>query len=371
MNFKHTLIFTLILVSCSAPSTMNADKEEQLTELRTEVVVADSARELDEYLMNEQYNGVILVAKDGKVLLKKGYGYADYPENQRLLQEDTPFRIGSLTKQFTAAGILLLKQEGLLQVDDGVTKYLPDHKNLEGVTIHHLLTHTSGLPWDIAEEPQDNNLSKEELIQATKKIELLFEPGSDFGYSNLGYQLLGLIIETVSDVPYEKYITDNILTKANMQQTDFSVEAFQLNKERAIGYDPNDRRNSDKLDSYQGIASGDTMFSTLEDMLLWDNFLYNDEFLTSASKKVIFTDHISNSQGLEGLSNGYGYGYGWEINRDQHHVMVHSGYRAGFSSFIYRDTNEKFLLVFFSNVGRSGGDPVFRGTPFIAKLISD
>jgi CubicO group peptidase (beta-lactamase class C family) len=384
MRAVFTLLLTLILVfpliACSNQASEDAAYqkiEQEIEELQDkeivtadkEMVVSETTSELNQFLTEQKFNGVILMSIDGNVLLKKGYGYANF--SGRLPNStETVFRIGSVTKQFTAHAVMLLQQEGLINVDDNVREYIPDFQEGNHITIHQLLSHTSGLPRDLDDFFQGSSLSQEEVITQSKSLELLWKPGSAYSYSNVGYMLLGSIIEQVSGVSYEQYITEHILKPLNMENTGFDEERFLNNPNRAIGYDPNDPLDSDNQFFEAGASTGTTMYSTINDLSKWDEALYSDKLLVSKHRESMFTNYLNEDDAAEELPDGYGYGYGWAIHKKDHNVMLHTGYIAGFSSSIYRDTKLKFLLIHLGNVGLNSGEPVGKATPLIFEIIN-
>jgi CubicO group peptidase (beta-lactamase class C family) len=206
---------------------------------------ADLAQKLDEYIRGAEevwkFSGTVLVAKDGKPVLDRGYGMANY----ELGVPNTPemkFLIGSITKQFTATAIMQLAEKGLLDVNDPISKYLPEYPKETGdsITVHHLLTHTSGVPsyTDNAElmGRRATKMSTEEILNSFKDKPLDFPPGGQFKYSNSGYYLLGLIVENVSGKSYEEYLQENIFDPLGMAHTGYGHHRPIL-PNRAAGYE--------------------------------------------------------------------------------------------------------------------------------------
>jgi CubicO group peptidase (beta-lactamase class C family) len=179
------------------------------------IFAQDKARQIDDLLSkyNEygQFNGSALVAENGKIIFKKGFGQANMEWNIPN-QPDTKFRLGSITKQFTAFLIVKLAEEGKIKLDVPITTYLPDYpkENGDKITIHHLITHTSGIPNytsvpNFLKEKSRNPSSPEEFVKTFNKLSLDFKPGEKFSYSNSGYFLLGYIIEKITGKTYEQY----------------------------------------------------------------------------------------------------------------------------------------------------------------------
>src|SRR3954447_5477315 len=252
-----------------------------------------------------QFNGSALVAENGKVLLKKGYGLANMEWNIPN-QPDTKFRLGSITKQFTATLILQLVEQGKIKLDGKLSDYLDTYRKETGnkITIHHLLTHTSGVPNYTALPGFFQNVSRNpftvtEFIQKYASGDLEFEPGSKFSYSNSGYFLLGAIVEKISGKPYEQVLKENIFDPVGMKNSGFDHYDRIIDK-RASGYIKTSKgyQNAPYLDMSIPYAAG-SLYSTVEDMFLWDQALRGDKILSEKSKQLMFTPNLSN----------YGYGF--------------------------------------------------------------
>ncbi|MCB2230423.1 serine hydrolase [bacterium] len=291
-----------------------------------------------------RFHGAVLVAKDGKVIFENGYGWAsvqfDVPNTAQ-----TRYLIGSVTKNFTAAAILQLEEQGKLSVDDPISKYLDQFPPEIGdkVTIHHLLTHTSGVHsfTDIADVMARRSMAMtpEEILGTFSHLPLDFEPGSDWKYSNSGYFLLGLIIEKVSDQSYEDYLQEHILGPAGMTNSGY-YHGDRIVDKMANGYsiDP-DRNliNAPCIDMSLPFSAG-ALYSTVGDLYLWDRALTTDRILSEASKKKMFTP----------VKNEYGYGWGITTAVD-HPVIQHTGGIDGYSSILQRFYEDDACIVVLTN----------------------
>ena len=300
-----------------------------------------------------QFNGSVLVADKGEVIYKKGFGFADM-EWEIPNQPDTKFRLGSVTKAFTAMLVLQLVQQGKLKLHGKITDYLPDYPRRQGnrVSIHQLLTHTSGIP-DYGESPNYRDLSRnpftpELLIRLFADSALQFEPGSKFCYSNSGYFLLGMIIERVTGKPYEQVLQENILNPLDMVNSGYDHWDTIL-KKRARGYQKKAILyvNAPYLDMSLPYSAG-SLFSTVEDLYLWDQALYSDKLLPEQTRDYMFRSYIP--------AYGKWYGYGWVIGRaaignsnDSAIVVEHGGTISGFSALISRIPSERDLIVLLNN----------------------
>jgi CubicO group peptidase (beta-lactamase class C family) len=303
---------------------------------------------LDQYLTAAhdiwKFQGAALVAKDGKVLFQKGYGMA----NIELGVPNTPemkFQIGSITKQFTATAIMQLAERGLLSVDDPITKYLPDYPKETGdkITIHHLLTHTSGIPSYTSDsefmERKALPVTLQELMATFKDRPLEFEPGEKYNYSNSGYIVLGAIIEAVSGKSYEDYIRQNILEPLGMTNSGYDHRE-KIIANRAAGYtqDENgDLRNADFIDMSTPFSAG-ALYSTVGDMLIWDQALYTEKVLKKSSLEKMFTPFKED------------YGYGWLIQEKLGRKCIsHDGGIDGFYTSFNRWVDDGVCVVVFGN----------------------
>ncbi|TDE50124.1 serine hydrolase [Flavobacterium sp. GT3P67] len=303
-----------------------------------------------------QFNGSILVADAGKVIYKKGFGMANMEWNIPN-QPDTKHRLGSVTKQFTAMLIIQLVEQGKLKLDAPITTYLPDYHKTSGdkITIHHLLTHTSGIPNytsfpNFFKTTSLNPYSPEAFVKIFADLPLEFTPGEKFAYSNSGYFLLGYIIEKVSGKTYEQCLQDNILTSLKMKNTGFDHHETIL-KNRASGYEKNGKNysNASYLDLSIPYAAG-SLYSTVDDLYLWDQALYTDQLLSTKYNHLLFNSYIPAGPGH--------YGYGWFINKasngetnDSLTVIEHGGGINGFNTLLSRIPADKNLVVLLNNTG--------------------
>ena len=332
-----------------------------LTQLFTfHVAAQDKAKKIDQFLSryNEygQFNGSALVAENGKVIFRKGYGSANMEWNIPN-QPDTKFRLGSISKQFTAFLLVKLAEDGKLKLDVPITTYLPDYPKTNGdkITIHHLLTHTSGIPNytsapNFFKDKSRNPYSPEEFVKTFSSLPLEFTPGEKFNYSNSGYFLLGYIIEKISGKSYEQYLQDVVLTPLNMVNTGYDHSDVIL-KNRAAGYEKQGKtiRNAPYLDMSLPYAAG-SLYSTVEDLYLWDQALYTTKLLSQKSMESLFKPYIS-------TGGDDSYGYGWFLqeapNGDKAKLKIieHGGGINGFNTIISRVPADKNLVVLLNNTG--------------------
>lgn len=290
---------------------------------------------------------VALVVKNGKVLYRKAFGMANLELDVKMKPENV-FRIGSITKQFTSSAILKLRDEGKLNLDDDITKYIKDYPTHgHEITIKHLLTHTSGIKsytgmkeWDA--EVQKKDFTPEGLLDYFKYQPMDFKPGEKFRYNNSAYFILGYIIDIVSGKSYEAYI-DSVFFKPLKMTNSYYGSTSRIIKNRAYGYSKKDGVfiNADFLSMTQPYAAG-SLLSTVDDLYIWYNAVFNDQVISKTSREEAHTTYL--------LNNGEktGYGYGWTIGNIQESKMIeHGGGINGYlTSSIYLPDEEVFVAVF-------------------------
>ena len=327
-----------------------------LVAFQSQAFAQDKAAKIDElmtqYSKNGQFNGTVLVAEGGRVIYKKGFGMAnaewDIPNTP-----DTRFRLGSITKQFTAMLILQLVEQGKVKLDGKLTDYLTDYRKDTGdrVTIHQLLNHTSGIPSytglpGFFKDVSRNPYGVSDFVKQYASGDFQFEPGSKFSYNNSGYFLLGAIIEKVTGKPYEQVLKENILDPLGMKDTGYDRHDTII-KKRATGYErrPKGLINSPYLDMSIPYAAG-SLYSTVEDLYLWDQALYTDKLISAKSKELMYKPGLQN------------YAYGWFVakmpmgeNNGTKTVIAHSGGINGFNTLITRLVDDRHLIVLLNNTG--------------------
>lgn len=291
------------------------------------------------YLDVGGFSGSVLIAKKGKVLLSKGYGMANYELGVPNTSQ-SKFHIASVSKTFTAAAIMLLEERGLLKVGDSLTKFIPDYPNGDKITVHHLLTNTSGIP-NINDFPEYDAWSKfsrtpQDLVQKFKNKPLDFEPGTR-GYteSNSNYNLLAFIIEKTSGKSYGEFLKENIFAPLNMKDSGHDASPETVLKNRAYGYVPagvNELRNAPFLDWSIKTGNG-SIYSTVEDLYKWDRSLYTEKILKKAAIEKMFRE-----------------GYGWfDSKRFNRRAVRMNGRSPGFNSEIQRYVDDDICIVVLGN----------------------
>lgn len=286
------------------------------------------------------YDGAVLVAKDGQVILSQGYGYADR-EKKIPNTPQTKFHIASITKMFTAMAVLLLQERGKLNVEDDICNYIPNCPEIfKPIKIRHLLSHSSGLPNTTAYSfPGDQMVSK----LAT----LFFQPGEQFMYSDVGYNLAGRIIETVSGQSYASFLKQNIFEPLGMSNT--GVDDHKQT-DLAKGYA--NAQTDIALLPVNGLFAEGSLYSTVEDMYRWDQALYTDKLLPQSSLKAMFTPQASVPDkmyyGFDG-STGWSYGFGWFIAPKELGYVIHGGMLPGYRSEFRRYMKDKAVIILLTN----------------------
>jgi len=345
------------ILACNGQSTATDNAIEPQKEVLVENDAAIDAL-LHRYAQYGSFNGTVLVAQEGNIVYQQGFGFADM-EWDIPNQPNTKFRIGSITKQFTAMLVVQLVADGQLDLHVPISTYLPDYpkENGEQITLHHLLTHSSGTPNNYeSTKPKafrPDSYSAQVLVDEFSALPLEFTPGERFEYSNSGYTLLGHIVETVSNKSYEELLQERIFTPLNMNSTGFDKHRA-IQKNRAKGYfrSYDIFYNANYVDMSTVYAAG-ALYSTVEDLLLWDQALYTEQLLPKAYMDLIFTAHIPDP--------GYGgdYGYGWslkdkEIGTSGETVptSTHDGVIDGFCAIITRIPSSNTTIILLSNSRR-------------------
>lgn len=307
-----------------------------------------------------QFNGNVLVAKKGEIIYKKSFGYNDY-KTKRNLDENTIFDIGSIAKEFTSVGILLLKDKGLLNYDDTLRKYFPELP-YNNITIRQLLTHTSGVPdgYDVIEEKFDHSkiATNDDLLRllAEEKPIPNFNPGQNLMYSGTGFNLLASIIEKVSGQSYSNFLNQNIFKPLKMVHT--SVANFPRNNKNLPGLSKGFIYN-DSTKTYQyadnfyknwatyfsGITGEGMIISTTGDLLKWDRALKECKILSPATQAEM-TKLQAEKKGIPPVKFGFGIRVG--ANTIGNYVF-HNGWYPGFSSMLIRYTDQDVTVIVLSN----------------------
>ena len=293
----------------------------------------------------------LAVAQDGKQTKTAAYGFANLEWDVPATPE-TVFEIGSVTKQFTAACILLLAEEGKLSVDDRISRYLTNTPaSWSNITIRQLLTHTSGIKnyTGLSGFELAKHLTQAQFIAKIGELPLVFPPGEKFSYCNTGYNLLGFTIENVSGEKYWEFLSAKILTPLEMTATT-NREPSRIMKLRAAGYDQDKTNGLVNRDvDYTDLFSAGEIVSTVGDLMKWDAGLDTEQILKNSSKEQMWTAAKLN----DGTPTGYG--FGWFLGSLYGHRRIsHSGSTSGFSASNQRFPDDKLEIVVLCNSGEDG-----------------
>lgn len=361
----RTLTFAIVAIVATMSSAFAQDPStvpgaSPSTSLRVDpsaslrVNVARMEQVVRSYVSAGTFMGTVLVARDGAIVFDKAYGMAnlelDVPNTP-----DTKFRLGSITKQFTAAAILLLEERGTLKIDDRVKTYLPDAPMAwDRITIYNLLTHTAGIP-NFTSQADYNSIklssrSAGAAVSAMRDRPLDFGPGEDMRYSNSGYIVLGDIIEKVSGQSYEKFVADNIFTPLGMKDSGYDSNTAVI-KRRASGYiktpsavsgvEGSGYVNAGYIHMSIPHAAG-ALYSTTHDLLKWEQALFAGKVVSKASLDRMITP----------FKNDYALGLTSRLVKDRR-VIAHGGGIDGFNTLMAYYPDTRIVVIVLSNVNGS------------------
>jgi len=298
---------------------------------------------IQSYVSSKTFMGSVLVARGDKIILSKGYGFANL-EWQVADTPETKYRLGSITKQFTAASILLLEERGKLKTDDPVKKYISDAPaDWDKVTIFHLLTHTSGIP-SFTDFPDYSSTeatatTPEKLVARFRDKPLDFQPGEKWKYSNSGYVLLGYLIEKIAQQSYSQFVQENIFNPLGMKDSGYDSNTAII-PHRASGYEHSEKgiANAGFIDMSIPFSAG-ALYSTTEDLLRWEQGLMGGKLLSPASLKKMTTP----------FKNEYAFGLGVHT-RNGRTVISHNGGIEGFNTSLAYYPDDKLTVAVLANL---------------------
>ena len=309
-----------------------------------------------------------IVAQDGEILFHGTIGLADI-ENDIEIQPDHVFRLGSITKQFTAIAILQLAEQGLLRIDEDITTYIPDYPSQNSkICVEHLLNHTSGIKsytsmesW--TPEMRTEDLTPRELIDRFKHEPMDFKPGDQFRYNNSGYVILGHIIERVTGRTYEEYIEEEFFEKLGMDDSHYG-EPAEIEENRAKGYavdEFGDFIGAPYISMSQPYAAG-SLVSTTADLNLWNEAVFDHKIVSKESLELAHEPTVLND------GKTVHYGFGWRFNRLKGSIAInHSGRVHGFATHAAYFPEERVFVAVFSNC--RSNDPGFLMRALAAEAI--
>lgn len=301
--------------------------------------------------------GALIAAQDGRMVHCEGFGMADR-ETQTPAGCDTAFDIQSMTKQFTAAAILKLEMMGKLDASDPIAKHLggvPADKR--DITLHHLLTHTAGLPNALGGDYQP--LTRRDLLAGALGSELRSRPGSEYRYSNVGYSVLGAIIEKASGLGYEEFLAEHLFEPAGMTDTGYVLPEWRPDQV-AVEYNARGEAQGRPFEHpwasdgpYWNLRGNGGLLSTARDMFRWHRALEGDEVLDQRAKAKLFEPYV-----LEEPGGNTHYGYGWVIQRTGAYgpVAWHDGGNAWVFGVLTRLLDERVMVFWVTNGYRDKGE---------------
>jgi CubicO group peptidase (beta-lactamase class C family) len=336
---KHGSIHFLFLVAvaCSVPAMARTPASSRALEERVDEY-------LSPYIDTGNFSGSVLIAQRGKVLLSKGYGFADRAQDETN-GPGTAYYLASTSRIFTSAAIMLLEQQGKLTVTDRLSKFLPGWPRGDEITIHHLLTLSSGIPnintlsgyagW--SQSPQ----TPASLCEKFRDLPLEFAPGAKSVHCNSNYNVLALLIEKISGRTYGMFLEQEFLAPLGMTRTAHDSDSERVVPYRAIGYEPvGHARLKPHYTLHWSVKTGNgSIYSTTEDLYRFDRMLVENSLLDESSTRELFTEHFA------------GNGYGWfVVERDGAKEIVIGGRSPGFGSSWRRSTNEDVTVIVLGNI---------------------
>ncbi|HCZ35625.1 MAG TPA: hypothetical protein DHV26_06815 [Cytophagales bacterium] len=333
--------FTILLICFFLITNLfSQSKTEELNEL------------LQTYNMLNTFNGSAMVIYKGEVLLNTGYGIKNVQDKSKAYST-TIYQLGSVTKQFTATVILKLEKQKKLNINDPISKYIPEILDSNKISIYHLLTHTSGIynytdDGDFMQNKLEKPISKAEIIKIINSHPVEFKAGTKMKYSNSGYMLLGYIIEAVTGKKYEDVVREMIFTPLKMQNSGFDF-AHLVNNQKATGYDyirDGIGKKTVMVDSTVSFAGG-AIYSNTEDLLKWHSALLNKNFISESIKEKLFTPYLND------------FGMGWVIDKFfEKKGVFHNGSIPGFTSNIYRIVDDNTCIILLNNIANRNIDTI-------------
>ena len=304
------------------------------------------------FVRQEKFTGSVLVARKGEILLNKGYGLKNASTGVPNTINSI-YQTASIAKQFTSAVILKLQEQGKLSVNDKVSQYIPDYPNGDKITLHHLLSHTSGI-YNYTDNKafmagdQGQPVTLDSMIRLFKAQPLNFEPGTRFSYSNSGYTLLGAIIEKLTGQSYQSVLENLILKPLGLRHTGYDFAAL-IDSNKTMGYSQYSNGHFISANPVHSsiLYTTGALYSTTDDLYKWHQALMGTRFLSAASVNLLYTTHTAR------------YGYGWQIDSLYNKKRVsHSGNVAGFKSIINRIPEDDICVIILSNSNNSQPGPL-------------
>jgi CubicO group peptidase (beta-lactamase class C family) len=340
----NSCLFLIIIITFSIPVN-SQNKYPANYESRIDAIFKD-------YLQSDFFGAAVIIAQDGKLEYQKCFGLANIQHHVPVTIK-TKFRIGSITKQFTASAIFKLQEQGLLNVNDCLSKYIPDYPSGDQITIYKLLTQTSGIPdytqkdgfWLRSKIP----ISPDSLIKQFKYDNLEFTPGTNWQYSNANYFLLGYIIEKASGKKYEEYLKENFFIPLKMQNTGVH-DFYEIHYNEASGYEYGQGKifNAEiRHGSHYGGAG--SLYSTAEDLFIWNEAVFNGKVLSKSNFDIAMIP-VKWGDGQEITDDGFKYGCGWGMmQQNGHELVAHGGGFNGFDCWVSRYPQYNLTIIVLTN----------------------
>ncbi|MEZ5426618.1 MAG: serine hydrolase domain-containing protein [Pyrinomonadaceae bacterium] len=339
MKIKRTIILAILIVfSAAAICAQKGETKEKL----------EKVNRLMERLTAEGFSGAVLVASDGRVS-SNGYGYADR-EKKIKCTPHTIFSTGSITKPLTATAVLKLEMAGKLSVEDKLSRFFQDlPADKRDITIHQLLTHSAGLPDSLGRDYEP--LEKEAFLRRAFAAPLIFKPGTEYEYSNVGFSILAAIIEKVSGQPYEEYLYKNVFLPAGMKNTGYSLPDWK-DEDLAVGYLGDERwgkmtdQSHKKPEMYWNLLGNGGILSSVEDLYKFHLALKGETILSEGEKEKQYRPYIK-----EGPDADSFYGYGWSIvpTPRNTNLITHNGGNGIFFADFWRYPQEDLVVIVMTN----------------------
>ncbi|MGH9959420.1 MAG: serine hydrolase domain-containing protein [Pyrinomonadaceae bacterium] len=316
-------------------------------------------------MQKQHIPGVSLaVVKDGKIVLAKGYGFANL-EHQVPVKPETIFQSGSVGKQFTATAVMMLVEDGKIALDDKISKYLtPTPESWKDITVRHLLTHTAGT----TDYPDDfdfrRDYTEDDLLKRAGAIPLGFQPGEKHSYSNLGYAMLGILIGKVTGKFYGDFLQERVFKLLEMNTARIISEA-DIIPNRAAGYRlvKGELKNQEWVSPTLNTTADGSLYLTVLDMAKWDAALYTERLHKKSSLDQMWTPAKLN----DGKTHPYGFGWAF-VDMNGHRIIAHGGAWQGFKSFIARYVEQKLTVIVFANLAQANLETIVRGVLSIYNL---
>ncbi|MEM7310036.1 MAG: serine hydrolase domain-containing protein [Planctomycetota bacterium] len=336
---RTLLVLVALLAAAASPAQAQKKRGDK------PIVAGELGEALDAAVLaagGDELWGAVLVARKGEILLAKGYGYADYDEAPNTPR--TLFEIASISKQVTAAAILHLQQKRKLKVTDTLDEFFDDvPEDKRGIQLHHLLTHTAGIPGSLG-VPYASPLARGPYVK--QMLASPFEPaGEGFEYSNVGYALLAAVVEEASGKSFEEYVEKNLFKPAKLKDTGFIGDRDLIKSGRAAARRGKGPEGSTAADwfwgwGYRGMGG---VVTTVYDLYAWDQALRGDKVLGKQAKKALYEPYLD------------GYAYGWRVHTNKRGTRTasHSGGVAGFGSNLVRYLEDDVCIIALCNHGKT------------------